>query len=300
MKERPILFSGPMVRAILDGRKTQTRRIMRHQPRFIESANIPHWRIDCDHMSVPFDPACESLLRSSLCHHFDGPAAPGGRLWVRETWQIFDPHPDGDGDALGVDRIKHGQRAPWDGVVNERAIEWVAAYRADGDVEGFAAGAVEHRYDGPSRRQAGIGYGTGRPVLPRLRAPMPRVAVAVDTSGSMSGGDLDRAMGETSAILRAIGAPVTFLACDAAVHGVAKVAHLGQVQLKGGGGTDFRPIFEALADMRPRVDVVVVMTDGYGPAPDEELTGLRTIWLLIGGNERAPAAWGTTVCVDRA
>ena len=81
-----------MVRAILDGRKTQTRRIMRHQPRFIESANIPHWRIDCDHMSVPFDPACESLLRSSLCHHFDGPAAPGGRLWVRESFVYRTKH----------------------------------------------------------------------------------------------------------------------------------------------------------------------------------------------------------------
>ena len=67
MKERPILFSGPMVRAILDGRKTQTRRPVKPQP-FV---------------------ATTSMFDISKCPL----GQPGDRLWVRETWRK---------DALGT------------------------------------------------------------------------------------------------------------------------------------------------------------------------------------------------------
>lgn len=71
MKERPILFSGPMVRAILEGRKTQTRRVVKPQP----IGKI--W-------NPPVDPPC--LQDDSGRFHPCPYGYAGDRLWVRETW----------------------------------------------------------------------------------------------------------------------------------------------------------------------------------------------------------------------
>lgn len=78
MKERPILFSGPMVRAILEGRKTQTRRILKPQPCELPDFNIGGLSINI-HGSVygAFSPDCPR----KTCPH----GQPGDRLWVRET-----------------------------------------------------------------------------------------------------------------------------------------------------------------------------------------------------------------------
>lgn len=74
MKERPIIFSGPMVRAILDGRKTQTRRIVNPQP-------------DCGLTSLATTTIAMKEGRYSI---FCPYGQPGDRLWVRETFRIFD------------------------------------------------------------------------------------------------------------------------------------------------------------------------------------------------------------------
>ncbi|RUI81675.1 hypothetical protein IPC412_18790 [Pseudomonas aeruginosa] len=72
-RERPILFSGPMVRAILEGRKTVTRRVMKPQPDFLGSMVDPN---------TPF-----KTLDAGLHAHITCPyGEPGDRLWVRETW----------------------------------------------------------------------------------------------------------------------------------------------------------------------------------------------------------------------
>ena len=70
IKERPILFSGPMVRAILEGRKTQTRRIVKDGP-----------AMDCCiHWSD------NEVYRNSRCGEMCPYGLPRERLWVRETW----------------------------------------------------------------------------------------------------------------------------------------------------------------------------------------------------------------------
>ncbi|RJL15297.1 hypothetical protein C9E82_05105 [Paracoccus siganidrum] len=84
MADRPILFSGPMVRAILDGRKSQTRRILniRGHKSFSEfgPSDTPgyDWHFRDAHMR--WHDLRDSRLRELL------PYAPGDRLWVRETW----------------------------------------------------------------------------------------------------------------------------------------------------------------------------------------------------------------------
>lgn len=72
MKERPIIFSGEMVRAILEGRKTQTRRVVKPQPWPVET-------VDTERHVIVSHP---DKLRVPPCPY----GQPGDRLWVRETW----------------------------------------------------------------------------------------------------------------------------------------------------------------------------------------------------------------------
>lgn len=89
MKERPILFSAAMVRAILDGRKTQTRRMVKHGQvfRLVPGGDLSREERKAVYAS-PFQwdhsnqvhPTVDELL--SCCPY----GVPGDRLWVRETW----------------------------------------------------------------------------------------------------------------------------------------------------------------------------------------------------------------------
>ena len=89
MKERPILFSAPMVRAILEGKKTVTRRVIKRQPP--SELNDGRWYPDRYNGGPQWcwwgKPGTD--VAGKVAHHI-GQACPygqpGDRLWVRETW----------------------------------------------------------------------------------------------------------------------------------------------------------------------------------------------------------------------
>ena len=82
MKERPILFSAPMVRALLDGSKSQTRRAF--SAKMIETMN---YAAQAGEVSRFIDQGFMEPNDASYVLDFCPYGQPGDRLWVREAWQ---------------------------------------------------------------------------------------------------------------------------------------------------------------------------------------------------------------------
>lgn len=95
MKERGMIFNGEMVRAILDGRKTQTRRIMKLQPKPSKSRPGDFWfsskklesMVHVSDLAPGNSPIADyHLFIQEHCCPF---GAVGDRIWVRETWARY-------------------------------------------------------------------------------------------------------------------------------------------------------------------------------------------------------------------
>lgn len=83
MTDRPIIFSGPMVRALLAGTKTQTRRLLRVPAYLDADAGYPDPGIGAGgYLKAP------ERDEPAIVHRAYPPAEIGDRLWVRETWAV--------------------------------------------------------------------------------------------------------------------------------------------------------------------------------------------------------------------
>lgn len=127
IKERPILFSAPMVRAILEGRKTVTRREVKKRA-----------ALDC--LAAGFEPAFLALPgNADLCPY----GQPGERLWVRETWGV-----------ISHDFDEHGNMVDW------KPDRPASAIREMRFGQGYYSGHVIYRADGEAA-WAGDDHGGG-------------------------------------------------------------------------------------------------------------------------------------------
>ncbi|NBK32428.1 hypothetical protein [Pseudomonas aeruginosa] len=107
MKERPILFTGPMVRAIIEGRKTVTRRVMKYQPHEDASVTVGNYNVTVVDRHGEQQPGPEAFgawwsdgERGCICPHGE----PGDRLWVREAWAA-----DAQVDAIAPSDLSQGE-----------------------------------------------------------------------------------------------------------------------------------------------------------------------------------------------
>ncbi len=144
MKERPILFSAPMVRAILEGRKTQTRRVVK--PRRSDDSFCIVEQGDGSWWPYRSEDGESFVMGDGREYPFDSPyGQTGDRLWVKEGWA--QEHP------LAVQEGRYSQEGRA-GIPGPPGVTFRVVYRADGEpLQVWRRGDQKHPYfttDGPA------------------------------------------------------------------------------------------------------------------------------------------------------
>ncbi len=186
-----------------------------------------------------------------------------------------------------VDSILGPPQVPWQqelGRCMRRTIE---------DKLGISA---DYTYRRPNRRSHSMDI-----ILPSLFYTSPHVTVVIDTSGSMDDARLVPCLLEINGILKTCHAKIDFIANDCDDEKAIKPVECKTMKevmdnLKGGGGTDFRPAIDFLMKRKKKPDIIVYLTDGEGPAHDKGPQGVNVIWVIV-ENDKAPAPWGKHIFI---
>lgn len=148
----------------------------------------------------------------------------------------------------------------------------------------------DYSYMRPSRRE-------GEMIMPSLRSAAANILVMLDTSGSVSEQEIKEFMSEIDAIKGQMRARILLHACDTelAVDGPWLFEPWDEFRfpktIQGGGGTDFKPVFEWVAVQGREPDLLLYFTDALGEFPKIE-PGFPVIWLVKG---KAPVPWGQRI-----
>jgi predicted metal-dependent peptidase len=113
---------------------------------------------------------------------------------------------------------------------------------------------------------------------------------------------LGQALGEVTGVLRSLGVArrnLRVIACDAQAYHAQRVRKLDAIRLEGGGGTDMGAGLDAAADLRPRPNLIIVLTDGFTPWRPAPPPGIRVVVGLMDRRGQTPD-WAETVLVGDA
>jgi len=143
----------------------------------------------------------------------------------------------------------------------------------------------DYSYMRPSRRASDA-------IMPSLRSSQINVVVAIDTSGSIAQTEMDAFLAEIDALKGQMRARLTLLACDATLaKGAPWVFEPWDTltlpeKFKGGGGTDFTPVFDWANAQTIAPDMLLYFTDAEGKFPTQEPI-YPTLW-LVKGKQKVP------------
>ena len=178
-------------------------------------------------------------------------------------------------------------------ITTPRQIPWQTVFRAVFGRLVTAGRKDDWSYTRPSRRV----FLDPSFVMPGMVGTLPDVVLIGDTSGSMGEDALGTAIQIMDSVMEWLGRvyPVTVVAGDTCVQAVSKVTSGKNVKLEGGGGTDMRELIAHVLTLRPKPQIIVVVTDGYTPWPDCAPAGVQTVVVLVAKGESP--TWATTVRV---
>ena len=138
-----------------------------------------------------------------------------------------------------------------------------------------STGRKDYVFTRPSRRQGINAKSEIEIILPAMRKPIPpKIAIIIDTSGSVSDTEINVFLTEVEAVARANGVAgnISVIPCDSVAGEIMKIkslANIRSIQLKGGGGTDLREGFRVALELKPVPKIILVFTDGYTEWPND-------------------------------
>ncbi len=118
--------------------------------------------------------------------------------------------------------------------------------------------------------------------LPSLSSDLLRIVVAVDTSGSIDEALLSEFLGEINSIMQSYpNYEIDLITADAKVqsHKVFLPGETLDYEISGGGGTDFRPVFEYIDSYINYPTLLLYFTDGMGTFPEQEAS-YDVMWIM--------------------